>query len=53
MFIYGVRADDTIARIVSKIEPKPFHECVINWMSSIHVQVVAIDGKTLRGSYDR
>jgi predicted transposase YbfD/YdcC len=57
MFINGIPADDTIARIISKIEPEPFHACFINWMSAVHNltdgQVVAIDGKTLRGSYNR
>ncbi|PSW23121.1 ISAs1 family transposase [Photobacterium phosphoreum] len=57
MFLNDIPADDTIARIISTIEPKPFQECFINWMSSVHTltegQVVAIDGKTLRGSYNR
>lgn len=57
MFINDIPADDTIARIVSRIEPESFHECFIKWMSAVHAltngQVVAIDGKTLRGSYDR
>ena len=57
MFLNDIPADDTIARIISTIEPKQFQECFINWMSSVHTltegQVVAIDGKTLRGSYNR
>lgn len=57
LFLNGIPADGTIARIISTIEPEPFHECFINWMSSIHTltegQVIAIDGKTLRGSYNR
>lgn len=57
MFLKNIPADDTIARIISKIEPEPFHACFINWMSAVHSltegQVVAIDGKTLRGSYNR
>ncbi|WED23293.1 ISAs1 family transposase [Vibrio sp. JC009] len=57
LFIEGIPADDTIARIISTIEPEQFHECFVNWMSSVHTltegQVVAIDGKTLRGSYNR
>lgn len=57
MFLNDIPADDTIARIISKIEPEPFHACFINWMSAVHSltdgQVVAIDGKTLRGSYNR
>lgn len=57
MFSGDIPADDTIARIISKIEPESFHACFINWMSAVHSltegQVVAIDGKTLRGSYNR
>ncbi|CAK6713433.1 Putative transposase (fragment) [Vibrio harveyi] len=57
VFLNGIPADDTIARIISTIEPEQFHECFVNWMSSIHTltdgQVIAIDGKTLRGSYNR
>lgn len=57
MFVNDIPADDTIARIISKIEPGPFHTCFINWMSAVNSltkgQIVAIDGKTLRGSYNR
>lgn len=53
MFIGDIPADDTIARIISKID----HTCFINWISAVHSltegQVVAIDGKTLRSSYNR
>ena len=55
LFINGIPVDDTISRIISSIEPASFHQCFIDWMSSIQTltagQVVAIDGKTLRGSY--
>ena len=57
MFLNDIPADETIARIISTIEPEQFQECFTNWMSSIHAltegQVIAIDGKTLRGSYNR
>ncbi|AZL84935.1 ISAs1-like element ISVsa13 family transposase [Aliivibrio salmonicida] len=57
MFMVDIPADDTIARIISTIEPVQFHECFLNWMQSVHTltegQVIAIDGKTLRGSYNR
>ena len=50
-------ADDTIARIISTIEPGQFQQCFLVWMQSIHTltegQVIAIDGKTLSGSYHR
>ncbi|WP_400165216.1 ISAs1 family transposase [Escherichia coli] len=47
---------DTIARVVSCISPAKFHECFINWMRTAILQmikVIAIDGKTLRHSYDK
>jgi predicted transposase YbfD/YdcC len=52
-----VPADDTIARIISTIKPEQFRECFLSWMNSVHQltqgELVAIDGKTLRGSYNR
>ncbi|MCH9309030.1 ISAs1 family transposase, partial [Escherichia coli] len=46
-----------IARVVSCISPSKFHECFINWMRDCHTSddkdVIAIDGKTLRHSYDK
>lgn len=57
MFIEDIPVNDTIARIISTIEPEQFHRCFLNWMQSVHTltngQVIAIDGKTLRGSYNR
>ncbi len=39
------------------ISPAKFHECFINWMRDCHTSddkdVIAIDGKTLRHSYDK
>lgn len=36
LFLNGIPADDTIARIISTIESELFHKCFINWVSSIH-----------------
>lgn len=55
-FDNGIPVHDTIARVVSCISPQKFHECFINWMKECHTvdeDVIAIDGKTLRGSYDK
>src|SRR5699024_2260030 len=39
------------------IKPAMFRECFVQWMQSVHQltdgELVAIDGKTLRGSYNR
>lgn len=57
MFTDGIPADDTIARAISVINPESFNECFLAWMQSVHQltngEVIAIDGKTLRGSYNR
>lgn len=56
-FHYGVPVHDTIARIISSIEPEQFQSCFINWMNAAELdtngEVIAIDGKTVRRSYDK
>lgn len=56
-FENGTPSDDTIARAVSVVNPKKFQECFIEWMKACHEatdgEVVAIDGKTVRSSYDK
>lgn len=55
-FENGIPVHDTIARVISCVSPQKFHECFINWMKECHTtdeDVIAIDGKTLRGSYDK
>ncbi|PZZ80898.1 ISAs1 family transposase [Escherichia coli] len=56
-FENDIPVHDTIARVVSCISPAKFHECFINWMRDCHSSddkdVIAIDGKTLRHSYDK
>lgn len=53
----GIPSHDTFARVFARINPKEFERCFHNWISSItatmQAQVIPIDGKTLRGSYDR
>lgn len=52
----GIPSHDTFARVFAQINPQQFQECFLCWMKSIQKitegEVVAIDGKTLRGSYD-
>ena len=52
----GIPVDDTIARVMRKIDTKQFRDCFVNWMQAVstltHGDIIAIDGKTLRGSYD-
>ena len=53
----GVPVDDTIARVLRKLNTKQFRDCFILWMKGVSAatagDVVAIDGKTLTGSYDK
>lgn len=48
---------DTIARIIFQLNTTQFRECFINWAKSVSKltsgEIIAIDGKTLRGSYNR
>ena len=41
----------------SRIEPEQFQECFLSWVNSIvkelELEVIAIDGKTMKQSYDR
>lgn len=57
LFKNGIPVHDTIARIISRIKPAQFQTAFIRWTNAINKQtdgaLVAIDGKTLRRSYDR
>ena len=52
----GIPSGDTFARVFAQLNPEQFQNCFVNWMKSIsnilQGEVVAIDGKTLRHSYD-
>ena len=52
----GIPSHVTFWRVFSKLNPKVFESCFFNWIKKIAEiskgEVVAIDGKTLRGTYD-
>lgn len=54
---HGIPSHDTFGRIFSLINPKEFEECFRNWIASLALdvenEIIAIDGKTLRGSHNR
>ncbi|WP_418886421.1 ISAs1 family transposase [Escherichia coli] len=56
-FENGIPVHDTIARVHPVSVLQKVHECFINWMRDCHTSddkdVIAIDGKTLRHSYDK
>lgn len=53
----GIPSHDTFGRVFSRICPESFQGCFLSWMTEVAEltagEVVAIDGKTLRRSYDR
>lgn len=52
----GVPSHDRFNAILGAIKPPEFEKCLLRWITALHDvtdgQVVAIDGKTLRGSFD-
>ncbi len=54
---YGIPSHDTLERIFKWINPKQFEKCFVNWIKEFkelkNRQVIAIDGKTARGSADK
>ena len=57
LFPNGVPSHDTISRVFRQIKPQAFQEGFTRWIESLHeelgLKLVAIDGKTLRRSFDR
>lgn len=53
----GIPSDDTFRRVFEGIDPEALGKCLQKWIESIANsvlgEVVAIDGKNVRGSYDR
>ena len=52
----GIPSHDRFNAIFAAIKPAEFERCLLSWITSLHEvtqgQVIAIDGKTLRGSFD-
>lgn len=54
-FERGTPSHDTLGEVFTNLDPKAFRECFVAWVSSLQQEcreIVAIDGKTLRGSFD-
>ncbi|MCL1494254.1 MAG: ISAs1 family transposase [Pseudanabaena sp. Salubria-1] len=53
----GIPCDDTFARVFARLNPQQMQNSFISWVKSVSQvlkgEVVAIDGKTLKHSYDR
>ncbi len=52
----GIPSHDRFNAILAAIKPAEFEKCLLSWITDLHEitdgQVVAIDGKTLRRSFD-
>jgi predicted transposase YbfD/YdcC len=53
----GIPSHDTLARVFSRLDPEQLQQSFLNWIKStaeiIPEDIVAIDGKTLRRSFDK
>ena len=52
----GIPSEDTFGRVLARIDPAAFEKCLLSWIQAVQEltenHLVAIDGKTLRGSGD-
>ena len=53
----GIPSHDRFNAVFSMLSPAEFERCLLSWIQALHEatdgQVIAIDGKTLRGSFDK
>jgi len=53
----GIPSHDTFSRVFRQIDPRQFEQCFLRWIEDLRKasngEVVAIDGKKLRRSYDQ
>lgn len=54
---HGIPSHDTISRLFAQLDPDQLQDCFLSWIQTVAQlsagTVVAVDGKTLRRSYDR
>ena len=53
----GIPSDDTFRRVFEFIAPEQLEQCFQNWVNTLVTkmggEIIPIDGKTIRGSYER
>jgi len=53
----GIPSHDTFGRVFARLDPVQLEKCFMDWMSALAQatsgQLIAIDGKTIRRSFDR
>ncbi len=54
---HGIPSDDTFRRVFEFINPEELNRCFLQWVETLVTkmggEIIPIDGKTIRGSYDR
>jgi len=51
----GIPSHDTFGRVFSRLDPAKLAACIVQWLEDVGCELgkhIAIDGKTLRGSFD-
>ena len=52
----GIPSEDTLVRVLARLDPGAFEKCLMSWIEAVQEvtenRLVAIDGKTVRGSSD-
>jgi len=53
----GIPSHDTVERLFARLRPEALQQCFLNWVQAVFEisggKLIAVDGKTLRGSYER
>ncbi len=53
----GIPSHDTCGRVFARLDPTQFQQCFLSWVQAVAGQLdqelIAVDGKTLRGSHDQ
>ena len=52
----GIPSHDTFGRVFSRLDPAKLSACIVQWLEEVGIELgkhIAIDGKTLRGSYNK
>lgn len=53
---HGIPSHDTFSRLFARLNPQSFEQCFVAWTQALHTltqgEVIALDGKTVRRSFD-
>ena len=55
-FAHGIPVDDTIARVISALNPQKMMACFVGWVNAMRQHqghdLIALDGKTFRRAHE-